>query len=173
MRALLTTLAMLLAGSAPAQATAKPGPEHEQMKKLEGTWDAVIKGAGGESKGLMKIKMKHGGLWMQSNFEGDIGTGTPYTGTGLDTYDSRSKKYVTVWVDSLSPSPMILEGTHDAATKKTTQIAERAEGPDGKPAKWKSVTHYIDDDHMDFAMYIVAAAGDQEMMSIKYTRRKK
>jgi hypothetical protein len=33
-----------------AQEPAKPGPEHDMLKKWEGTWDATMKMAGAESK---------------------------------------------------------------------------------------------------------------------------
>jgi hypothetical protein len=46
-------------------------------------------------------------------------------------------------------------------------------GPDGKPAKFKTVTKIKDHDHQTFTMFLVGP-NDQDipMMSIDYTRRK-
>src|SRR5262249_6297977 len=63
---------LILAPIGRAQEPPKPGPEHEVLKKLEGTWEATMKFGGMESKGTMIYKMDLGGLWLTSNFEGDF-----------------------------------------------------------------------------------------------------
>ena len=154
-----------------AQEPAKPGPEHEIFKELEGTWDAVIKSEGGQSTGVMTYKLECGGLWLCSDFKGDFG-GTPFQGKGIDGYDTTKKKYVGVWVDSMSSAPMMMEGTYDAATKTGTMIG-KGPGPDGKPATFKSVSVRKDRDHDTFTMSLVDPSGkDIPMLTIEYTRRK-
>jgi hypothetical protein len=51
---------------APAQEGPKPGPEHEMLKKLEGTWDLddEVRPGGRVSKGTVVYKMELGGLWL-------------------------------------------------------------------------------------------------------------
>ncbi len=127
-------VAMLLAvPSVRAQEPAKPGPEHEMLKKHEGTWDTTMTMGGAESKGVATYKMELGGLWLVSTFEGEI-AGTKFSGKGLDSYDANKKKYVGVWVDSMSASPMTLEGTFDKE-KKTLTMAGEGPGMDGKTEK--------------------------------------
>src|SRR5262245_9569747 len=92
-----------------AQAPSEPSPEHKKLKDLEGTWDAVMKMGDMESKGTMVYKMELGGLWLVGDFQGDFG-GQKFSGRGLDGYDPIRKKYVSVWVDSMSTSPMFTEG---------------------------------------------------------------
>src|SRR6516165_6630687 len=96
------------AGFARAQPPApKPGPEHERLKELEGTWEANVEMPGmPASKGTMVYKMDLGGLWLTSNYTGDFG-GQAFTGRGLDTYDPASKQYIGIWADSMVTSPMI------------------------------------------------------------------
>src|SRR5260370_9109650 len=53
-----------------AQEPFKPGPEHEHLKQMEGTWDATVKFGGEESKGTMTYKMGLGDMWLLSHFEG-------------------------------------------------------------------------------------------------------
>ena len=174
MRAIIALLAALSAAavSAQAPAPATPGPEHEMLKKQIGVWDCAVKGPGGESKGTSKVKAINNGLWMQSNFDCDLG-GMKFQGHGLDTYDATKKKYVSVWTDSMSASPVIFEGDYDPVKKTLTLTAKEATpGPDGKHAKMKTVTTYVDDDHMNFAMHMDASSPAEPMMTIQYARRK-
>jgi hypothetical protein len=149
----------------------KPGPEHERLKKLEGTWEATVRSEGGESKGTMTYKMEFGGLWLVSDFKGDFG-GQKFQGKGFDGYDPIKKKYVAVWVDSMSVTPMLGEGTFDKEGKVLTHFGE-APGMDGKMAKYKSVTEIKDPDNMIFSMSMQDKQGkDQPMLTIMYKRKK-
>lgn len=158
----------LAAPTARAQEPPKPGPEHEMLKKLEGTWEATMKGMGMESKGTMTYKMEVGGLWLTSNFEGDFG-GMKFQGKGFDTYDAGKKKFIGVWVDSMMTVPLIMEGTYDADKKAMTLIGE-GPGPDGKPTKMRTVSHFQDADTMHFEMFM----GDSKEpgFTISYKRKK-
>jgi hypothetical protein len=149
----------------------KPGREHAELKKLEGTWDTVLDHDGKKSKGEATYKMECGGLWLASDFKGEF-DGKPFHGKGLDSYDPAKKKYVAVWVDSMMTVPLIMEGTHDESTKTTTATGE-CPGPDGKPMKLKGVTKFTDNDHMTFDMYMIGPDGKEtKAMTIAYTRRK-
>ena len=121
-----------------------------------------------KSKGTMTYKMEVGGTWLVGDFEGDFG-GMKFNGKGLDSYDANKKKYVSVWVDSMSTAPMTMEGTYDAA-KKTMTMSGEATGPDGKPNKMKSVTEFKDDDNVTMNMF----SGDakEAMFVITYKRKK-
>jgi Protein of unknown function (DUF1579) len=159
--------AALAVPSARAQEFPKPGPEHEQLKKLEGTWDATMKFGGMESKGTMTYKMELNGLWLTSNFEGEF-AGAKFQGKGLDSYDPAKKKYVSVWVDNMVTSPMMMEGTYDK-DKSTITLTGEGPSPTG-PAKFKSVTHFIDENTINFDMYM----GDAKdpAFTIAYKRKK-
>jgi hypothetical protein len=146
----------------------KPGPEHAMLKKQEGTWDTTMKMAGAESKGIATYKMELGGLWLASTFEGDLG-GMKFTGKGLDTYDPAKRKYVGIWCDSMSTSPLVMEGTYDPATKTLTMAGE-GPGMDGKPTRYKAVTEHPDDDTMTFRMYV--GGGTEPAFTITYKRKK-
>src|SRR5207247_10306253 len=112
-------------------------------------------------------KMDLGVLWLTSTFEGEFG-GMKFSGRGYDTYDPIKKKYVGVWVDSMSTSPMTMEGTYDKEAKTLTTTGE-GPGMDGKPTKYKSVVHYKDDDNMQMDMYM----GDAKEPSFVITYRRK
>ena len=57
-------------------------------------------------------------------------------------------------------------------TKTMTQLAT-APGPDGKPAKWRAVTKFVDADHHEFSLHMTPpGAPELLLMTMKYTRKK-
>jgi hypothetical protein len=164
-------VSLISAGLAFAQEFPKPGPEHEKLKELAGNWDAVMDMQGQKSKATATYKSICGGMWLQSDFEGDLG-GIKFQGHGLDGFDQQKKKYVGVWTDSMSSAPMHYEGNYDSASKLLVMTGESL-GPDGKPQKFKNTTEQKDKDHFTFKMYMIDDAGKEQLaFSIDYTRRK-
>jgi hypothetical protein len=165
------TSALLATPGLLAQGFPAPGPEHEHLKKLEGEWIATIKSEGGDSKGTMTVKLECGGLWAVTDFRSEF-MGQPFHGRGFDGYDPAKKKYVSVWVDSMSTKPMLLEGNLDA-TGKTLTMKGDGVGMDGKPAKFQSETKFTDKDHQTFVMSLIGDDGKTTpMMTIEYARKK-
>jgi Protein of unknown function (DUF1579) len=159
------------AGLAFGQEFPQPGPEHKELHQFEGAWDCVMDMAGQKTKATATYRKICGGMWMESDFEGDFG-GMKFQGHGLDGYDQTRKKYVGIWVDSMSSAPLHMEGDYDE-TKKQTVMTGESVGPDGKPQKVKGVTEMKDDDHFTFKMYMVQPGGQEELaFTIAYTRRK-
>jgi hypothetical protein len=162
---------LLVNGMVRAQEAPKPGPEHDLLKRLEGSWEATVKAGPEESKGTMTYKMEMGGLWLVSSFKSNFG-GMKFEGKGLDSYDAAKKKFVGVWVDSMMTAPMITEGTFDKEGKVLTMTGE-GPGLDGKPAKLKMVTELKDNDTQVFTMFAPDKDGkDQVAMTITYKRKK-
>lgn len=168
LRALLTCIALLiLAPSAWAQEPPKPGKEHEHLKRLVGTWEAETE----FGKGTMTYKMELDGLWLVSDFTGEFG-GMEFKGKGLETYDAATRKYHSVWVDSFSTKPRIMEGNLDKAEKVMTMTGE-GRGSDGMTAKYKSITELKDADTLNFGLFMVDKDGtEQSLVTIKYKRKK-
>lgn len=185
-RTLATALATTLAGALFVVATAvwtagltaqepplpKPGPEHEHFKEMAGTWDATIHMKEGESKGVMVSKVGLGGLWLLDHFKADFG-GMSFEGMGGTSYDAGKKKYVSVWIDSMSTSPMVSEGTFDKQNKTLTMVGSMPM-PGGKSTKATMTTIMKDADTMVFSLMAQGEDGkDGEMMKITYKRRAK
>ena len=164
--------AIALAGSlvapAAAQEPPKPGPEHELLKKMVGTWDVTMNVGGMEAKGTMVYKMVLGGLWLSGDFEGEFG-GSKFQGHGMDSYDPVKKKYVSVFMDSMSTSPMVTEGTYDKE-KKALTMAGDGPGMDGKPTKYKSVSEFPDDNTIVVTMSM--GDGKDQLFKMTFKRRK-
>jgi hypothetical protein len=166
----LTVLAVAaaLVGGAPAQQPPKPGPEHKRLKELEGTWATTMQAGGMEYKGAVTFKMELGGLWLTGSMASDLG-GQKFYGKSLDTYDARKKKYVSVWFDSMSTAPLLMEGGYDAKTKTLT-LAGEGPGMDGKLTKWRSVSRRPDHDTIQLRMYV--GDGKEPMFTVTYRRKK-
>jgi hypothetical protein len=153
----------------------KPGPEHELLKKDVGTWDATVEmmmPASPPSKGTETSVLGPGGLWLLSDFKSEM-MGVPFQGHGVTGWDPAKKKYVGVWVDSMSTSVSLTETTYDPATKTASGMLDGPPGPDGQPMKMKAVTEYKDDDTRVFTMYVKGPDGKEvPTMRITYKRRK-
>ena len=169
MRTSALVVMVIFVASAAAQEIPKPGPEHKQLKKMEGTWDTVMKAGDKEHKGTATFKMQLGGLWLSGSLESDLDK-EKFHGKSMDSYDAKKKKYVSVWFDSMSTTPMTMEGTYDEKKKTLTMIGDGM-GMDGKPAKWKSVTETKDDDNVLLSMYVGDAK--EPMFTVSYKRKKK
>jgi hypothetical protein len=121
-----------------------------------------------EHKGTVTFKMELGGLWLVGSLQSDLG-GQKFYGKSLDTYDARKGKYVGVWFDSMSTTPLTMEGTYDKG-KKTLTMVGKGLGMDGKPAKWRSVSRMPDNDTVVMTMYI--GGGKDPAFTVTYKRKK-
>ncbi len=178
-RILLAALAVLVlsAGGTWAQEYPKPGPEHEQLKQLTGVWDGVAKfymepgKPPVESKGEYTGKLDVGGFFLVTEYKGQL-LGGPFQGRGLTGYDPFKKKYVGIWVDSMSPAFYHSEGAFDKSGKIFT---ETMEGPDpqGKPMKMHLTTEIKSQDQMVFKISSPGKDGKMALvMEVTYTRKK-
>jgi hypothetical protein len=154
----------------------KPGPEHDRLKPMAGQWDAKVtayctaSSSGPErAAGRYTAKLDLGGFFLVTKFKCEL-AGKQFQGRGLIGYDSFKKKYVGVWVDSMSPAIYHSEGAFDAAGKVYTETME-GPGPDGKPMRMRITTELKDKDHMRFQMFAPDKDGKETlMMEIGYTR---
>lgn len=181
MKILPTLLTLTFAAAALAQEPEmpKPGPQHQKLAASAGTWDAVVEMAGPDgtpstSKAVSEMKMALGGFWLVDDFTGEM-MGAPFHGHGMTGYDPIKGKYVSTWVDSMSPFLMVLEGDFDASGKVLTMTGMGI-GMDGKPAKHRMVSTHKDANTTLFEMFVAGSGADQKeqkMLTITYTRRAK
>lgn len=155
-----------------AQEFPKPGPEHKRLaEELVGTWDCEMNAGGQKSKCTASYKSICHGMWLASEFEGELG-GAKFHGHGLDGYDLHQKKYIGIWVDSWSSSPLRMAGDYDPKTKRLVMTGDSV-GQDGKPEKFKAITETKDKDHFTFKMHMIQPDGSEQLsFTIEYTRKK-
>ena len=159
----------------PRQGPLKPGPEHALRQKLCGTWDAVLitrdpKGAELNSKGTLSTT-RSSDFHTVDSFQGEF-MGMPMTGHGMNGYCTVRREFFTFWTDSMTPSPMTLRGSFDAATRTLTLRGE-CYGMSGKLEPCRTVLHVTDDDHYEWALFGAGPDGkEQQHLRIEYTRHK-
>jgi hypothetical protein len=165
-------------GQAPPPALT-PSAEHKILTDEVGTWDATIKlwlpgsETPVESKAVETVSLMPGGFWTLSRFEGEV-MGQKFTGHGQNGYDPNKKKYVGTWIDSMTPSLMVLEGTYDPKTRELTMLAEGFDLTIGEVTRTKMVSKSDGPGQRKFSMYMASkSTGDKfvRSMEVEYTRR--
>jgi hypothetical protein len=153
-----------------------PGEPHRVLARIAGSWNARVKSWPEpdkppiESSGTREQKMVLGERFLQQDFTGDM-MGTVFTGIGFTGYDNYSGKYLSTWIDSMSTSILLFEGTADTDGKIITQENHHNDPVRG-PMTWRSVTRIIDDNSWVFEMYSIYEMGKEEKgMEITYTRK--
>jgi hypothetical protein len=168
---LLLCLAVFDAATVAQEGPPKPGLQQEKLKEWEGKWKAAVKFGDQASSATAVFRMDFGGFCLVEEFEGEFG-GAKFTGRGQTGYCPLRKRYIMTWVDSMTPSPMVLEGNFDAAGKSLTVVGE-APTMEGKMGKFKGVTRVVDADTHVYTMYQLGSDGsEQQIMSIEYKRQK-
>lgn len=152
-----------------------PGPEHKELAKLAGTFDAKVKmmdpkgGDSIESKGTMKRAMILGGRYLKEDFTGEA-FGKKFQGMALIAFDTNKKKFVTNWIDSMSTGFMSAEGTWDEASKTLTCHGEGDVG--GMKFKTKDILKVVSPDEQHMEMYKSFEGKEMKVMEIVFTRAK-
>lgn len=173
MKTLSSLLAIALALPLAAQ---EPTAEHQRLSRLAGTWDAAMEHMGEDGKpvkstGVSVRKMPLGGFWLMDNFQAKF-MGMDFRGMGTTGYDPAKKKYVATWVDSMTPSLMVMEGTYDKSGKVLTMTGK---GPNFDGTALVQHRHVITTKGANkevFEMFVAGPDGkDIPTMTITYTRR--
>jgi len=97
----------------------------------------------------------------------------PFNGIGYTGYDNIKKQYMGTWMDNMSTSVMISNGTTSSAAN-TYEFTSTVDDPmTGKPAPMKEKVTVVDADHHMMEMWGPAPDGTMyKMMQIDYTRKK-
>lgn len=155
---------------------ATPGEPHKLFAGLAGSWTTTSKEWMDPGKPPMKstgsadMKMLLDGRFLQQEFNGDM-MGQSYTGIGISGYDNLSKRYVTVWFDSMGTGIFTMEGTASADGKTITLKGKHAE-PGGGQMTHRAVWKILDNNTQTFEMYGAHGHGkEMKMMEITYTRK--
>lgn len=141
-----------------------PQKEHEWLQQFVGEWESEAEAMMGpgqpptKCKGSMSTRML-GGFWMVSEVKGEA-MGTQVSALQTIGYDTKAKKYVGTWVDSMINHMWKYEGTVDAAGKTLTL---EAEGPDftqaGKMSKFRDIYEFKSKDEIATSSQILGEDG--------------
>lgn len=158
-------------------AAASPGPVHQHLATMAGSWDTVVMSwmdpaaPPTESKGACEMTMVLGGRYLHQTFKGDM-MGMPYEGMGYTGYDNVQKKFVSVWIDNMSTGMMTSIGAEDPATKKLTMKGTMWDAMTGAPTEFDQVLTMVDANHHTFEMWSPGPDGKKyKSMEIHYSRK--
>jgi hypothetical protein len=156
---------------------ATPGAPHKMFANLAGSWITKTRAwmdpdkPPMEGTGTCKQKMILDGRYLQQEYTGEM-MGSPFTGINLIGYDNHTKKYVSTWIDSMSTGIYYFEGTASADGKTITQESSY-DDPVRGPMAWRSVTRIVDDNTLEYEMYLTPKGGKEErMMEMTVTRKR-
>jgi hypothetical protein len=153
-----------------------PGPEHEILKADVGTWDAAVELMGPDgnaiaSKGVETNTLGCNGMCLVTQFNGELMPGMMFAGAGITAYDSKAKKYVGTWSDSMTAGLASSESTWDAGSKKLSGTMKSTD-PMGQPSTSRSVVEYPAAGKRLMTLYAPGPDGKEAvMMRITYTKR--
>lgn len=158
------------------QKLATPGEPHKQFESLAGSWTTTTKEwmepgkPPTASTGIAEMKMLLDGRFLQQDFTSEM-MGQPYTGMGITGYDNLRKKYVSIWLDTMSTGPFMMEGTANVDGKTITLKGQHAE-PGGGHMTHRAIWKIVDNNTQTFDMYGTHQGGkEMKEMEITYTRK--
>ena len=153
-----------------------PGGPHKVLASMAGSWTTKTRAwmepdkPPMEGTGTCEQKMLLDGRYLLQEYTGEM-MGSPFTGINLIGYDNHTKKYVSIWVDSMSTGIYYFEGTASADGKIITQ-ENSYDDPVRGPTVWRSVTRIVNDNILEYEMYLSSKGGKEEkMMEMTVTRK--
>lgn len=155
---------------------AKTGPQHKELGKLIGEWDMTIKSPDhadptkmSTSKGTEKVEWLLEGRYTKSTTTADFG-GMPFTGFGINGFNTMTQKFETTWVDTMGTGQMLYTGTMDGAQVLTMTCQYDDPMTKGKKTS-KFVAAWTDANTRTFKMYEVDGSSEMLVMDATYTRK--
>jgi len=153
-----------------------PGEQHKQLASMQGKWDTKTKSwmepnkPPMETTGSCEHKMVLDGRFLKQKCTGEM-MGKQFEGIGVTGYDNTTKKYTSTWMDNMSTTLHVMEGT--AGDAKTINQQGETTCPVRGHMKLRSVLKIVDDNTHMFEMYGTDDKSGQEakMMEITYTRK--
>jgi len=173
----------MLATVCPAQEPPAPLPQHKQMAREAGVWDAEMTtwfqpGAEPQTFEAKETNTMLGDYWLITEFKCEAPE-FRFTGHMQLGYDSAEKHYVGVWIDSMNPHASNMTGNYDVESHTLTMVSKGRDFSTGAMQTSTMVTQYVDEDTKVFTMYAGEPGDDgkvaedaYKMMQIKYKRRK-
>ena len=150
----------------------QPNAHHKALESMAGDWTFVMEDmrTGEKYDGTQKDEMGLDGRFLLSHVQTSFGD-MPFEGMGCMGYDNMAKKYVSVWIDSMSTNVMLHEG-QASADGKTITLKGSIVMPDGSKMDSKHVYHLGDGQTMKLDFYEGPAGSDlQKTGMISYTRK--
>jgi hypothetical protein len=133
----------------------QPGPEHQRLQSLVGTWNLSSEGA--QEKGRAEIKSIFGGRFVTEEVKLPLGD-FAMEWIGIYGYDRNQKKYTAVWVDNMDTTTESAVGEIDATGMVLTFKGRHINPHTGKSESYTWRIARADDRKLTIEMF----EGDKE-----------
>jgi hypothetical protein len=152
-----------------------PGPIHQRLDNLAGSWDVVLQYTIGEKQhegnATCEAKWILGGRFLQQGYHSRF-QDRPFEVVQLLGYDNHRKKTIEIMMDNLSTGLLHNEGTISEDGKVITNRGESYDAQ-GKPYKLRTVTTIVDHDHFTLEWYRGGEeSNESRVVSMSHTRKK-
>lgn len=155
---------------------ATPGPQHEFLDNMAGTFDVKLvmwmdpSAPPIESTGTMTNRWVLGGRYLQGEYTSTF-LGQPFAGMSLTGYDNAQGVFQGTWIDTMGTGMMPVSTGHRSGNTITFD-REMFDPMQGKMVGEREVVTVQDRDHHSMVMYMVGPDGSTtKSMEIEYTRR--
>jgi hypothetical protein len=153
-----------------------PSKEHQVLKKFDGDWEFTSKCMMPgmeemEGKGTESCRMTYGGFWSDIEAKGMM-AGKDWSGRGFCGWDPQKKKYVGVWIDSMTPYVYKFEGERMPRGKTWNFKTQGVDPKTGKETSERMVWEFKDPDHRTMKFFGKDESGKEVQFSeMNYTRK--
>jgi hypothetical protein len=155
----------------------KPGASHQLLDVFAGAWDVKItfwsdpKAAPQDSHGSSQLTWILGDRFLKEDFSGDV-LGEGYQGLGLMGYDAASRRFTTVWLDSLNTAIAVQKGSYLPDSNSFELTGEVYDPLLGRTKTTQTQIHITSKDTYTVTMIDTAPNGREfKSLEIVYTRR--
>jgi hypothetical protein len=152
-----------------------PGPAHQRLAELAGSWDVstryVIGDKEHEGKATCEAKMILGGRFLQQDYASRF-QGAPFQVLQLWGYDNARKKSIEIMMDTMGTGALHNEGTVSDDGKVITNLGETRDPATGKPYKLRTVATIVDRDNFVIEWF-GTEDGKKEAKTVTLTHKRK
>jgi len=161
------------------QASMTPGPEHELMASMAGSWTLTMKmwmdpnAEPQSSTGTAERTMILDGRVLEERVTGEA-MGTSFQGLGHTGYDNVTGQWWSTWMDNLGTGLTLMHGSVDEETHTVTWEGETSDPMTGGRSPMKIVIKHESADREVAEFFSPAPGGSGEMvrmMELTYERQ--
>jgi hypothetical protein len=151
----------------------QPTAEHKLLAEHAGTWKVRCKfymepGQPPLETDAREVVEMVGPFWTVSRFETDF-MGAPFVGRATVGYEPHAKRWISTWVDAMSPALFVLSGTQKGDT--LTMTGEAWSQMTNSVLKHRTTEKRISKDEFVFEMFATMPDGNEIKMMTNHYRR--
>lgn len=154
-----------------AQDMPQPTDEHRMVLGAVGEWEGnltmYMPGMEPTTAPCSETVTAVGEFWTTSRFTMEF-MDMPFTGVGCNGYDTKKKKFVGTWIDSMTTSLSVMEGDFDKAKNALVMRWTAPDPATGEMIQHRSETVFRAD---AYVMQMFQGEGGEKTMEIKMKRK--